>query len=111
MPSRPSPPPSNYEVIWLLLETSNAHQAATQRPINSEDDTKNLKQSGTLGYILTLLKEAELTLPLPPESTLTLQQRVDRIQTYYCLKGCPQHEQLRPTTSKAPIEPQNYDQP
>ncbi|KAI8648155.1 hypothetical protein NCS56_01547700 [Fusarium sp. Ph1] len=89
----------------------HAHQAATQRPINPEGDIKNLERLGTSGFILTLLEDAESTLPLPSKSTLTPQQRVERIQTSYGLKECPQNERPKPTTSKALIEPQSYNQP
>ncbi|RSL45449.1 hypothetical protein CEP54_014259 [Fusarium duplospermum] len=111
MPSRPSPSPSNDGVTWLLLETLNAHQAATQRPINPEGDIKNLEQLGTSGFILTLLEDAESTLPSPSKSTLTPQQRVERIQAHCGLEECPQNEQPKPKTSTALIEPQSYNQP
>ena len=97
------------ETCRLLLETLNAHQAATKRPINPENDIKNLEQLGASNYILQLIMEAEKPLRWPSESTLTLQQRVERIQAYYGLKECPQHERPDLTASQALIQLQHSE--
>ncbi|KAJ3454317.1 hypothetical protein MRS44_018211 [Fusarium solani] len=97
------------ETYRLLLKTLNAHQAATQRTINPEDDTKNLRRLAISHYILKLLEDAESTLPLPPSCSLTLEQRVKRIQGHYHMVECPQYERPGLTASQALIQLQHSE--
>ncbi|KAJ4178783.1 hypothetical protein NW767_014776 [Fusarium falciforme] len=110
MSRRPSSVPPSCEVTdRLLLETLNAHQAATQRTINPKDDTKNLGRLAISHYILKLLEDAESTLPLPSTCGLTLEQRVKRIQDHRNMRECPQHKRPDVTASQALIQLQHYE--
>ncbi|RMJ04966.1 hypothetical protein CDV36_014365 [Fusarium kuroshium] len=96
------------EMYRLLLETLNAHQAATQRTINPKDDTKNLRRLAISHYILKLLEDAESTLPLPSSCGLTLEQRVKRIQDHLNMRECPQPKRPDVTASQALNQLQHY---
>ncbi|RSL42966.1 hypothetical protein CEP54_015288 [Fusarium duplospermum] len=108
MPSRPPLVPLEFEVTWLLLEASNAHQAAFRETIRPEVEVNRLSLLGTSNYILELVEDVETALNLSPESTLTPQQRVERIQARSNLR---QYERPKPTTSKALTEPQSSHKP
>ncbi|KAI8710502.1 hypothetical protein NCS52_01567300 [Fusarium sp. LHS14.1] len=97
------------ETYRLLLETLNAHQAATQRTINPNDDTKNLGRLAISHYILKLLEDAESTLLLPSSCGLALEQRVKRIQGHRNMRECPQHKRPDVTASQALLHLRRYE--
>ncbi|KAJ4178583.1 hypothetical protein NW767_014832 [Fusarium falciforme] len=97
------------ETYRLLPETLNAHQAATQRTINPNDDTKNLRRLAISHYILKLLEDAESTLSLPSSCGLTLEQRVKRIQGHRDMREYPQYERPDLTASQALIQLQHSE--
>lgn len=97
------------ETCRLLLETLNAHQAATRRIINPKDDTENLERLATSHYILKLIEDAESTFPLSSSYGLMLEERVKRIQDILNMWECPQPERPNVTASQALIQLQRSE--